>query len=810
MIQQFFRLIIRIFKRNIFSSLTNVLSIAIGMSAFILVMLWINYELSFDKFNKKGDQIYRITSEGRLFENDINDATTGSILSKALPDLFPEVQDAAALFDFGTSMMSKPDGEGFRMKTSGATASLFDIFSFSVLQGDYKSLEQPNTAFITQSAAKRIYGDESPIGKILATGMDREYKKFTITGVMADVPSNTHFTFDFLFSLPSMSFYRNATGDWLNSQNYTYVLLDKNADYTAFENKLNKYVETQIGPILKDWRNLTVEEWKAKGENWKMVLQPLSKIHLHSSLKNEAGQNGNITYIYMALSIGIFILIISLINFTNLSTVQSSARTKEITVKKVTGASRKSIMWQFIGESCTYSFLALISSLVFVRLFIPVFERNTEIQVLSEGGLTPAMYLWLILFALVTGIVAGLYPAFVVSGMSPIKVLTAKHFRKSGSRVNFKDALLVMQFTISILVIISTLAVTRQLDFLQNKKLGFKKENIVVVRQMSDLSGEQQKVFKQELEKNSHILSASFSHRIPGMNLPARSFAYPEGDELKMVAFETNPVEASFFDTYNIELTEGSFFTDDITSGKKMLLNEEAVKKYNIQDPIGKHIYYNETDYYEVVGIVKDFHYNSKRNEIRAAAFVQEPDIVWWWAPEYLSVGLAGTDMQNLVSFINAEYQKVLPGKEFTYSFFDDDYDALYKNEYQTKQLFTLFALIAISLSCLGLFGLVKYIVVTKVKEIGIRKVSGAGVADILKMLSVSYVKCVAISFVIATPVAWYAMHLWLENFAYKATLSWWIFALAGLLALGIALLTVSWLSWRAATRNPVEALRYE
>ena len=790
MIQQFLRLIIRIFKRNIFSSLTNVFGIAIGMSAFILVILWINYELSFDKFNERREQIYRITSEGKLLENEIKDATTGSILSKALPDLFPEVKKAVGMFDFGTAMMSKPGGEGFRMKVSGATASFFEVFTFPVMQGNYKSLEQPNTAFITQSAAKRVFGDENPVGKILLTGMDRENKQFTITGVMADVPSNSHFTFDFLFSLPSISFYRDATGDWMNSNIYTYVLLDKNSDYKAFESKLNEYLQTQIAPILKQWR-------KAKGESWKFNLQPLLKIHLYSALKNEAGQNGNISYIYMSLAIGLFILIISLINFTNLYTVQSSARTKEITVKKVTGATRKSIMWQFLAESCTFSFIALIFSLVFVRLFIPVFVRNTEIRILSESGITPMMYVWLVLFAILTGIIAGLYPAFIVSGMSPIKALATNYTRKVNGKLLFKDALLVLQFTISILVIIGTFAVARQLDFLQNKKLGFNKENIVVVRQMEDLSSEQQKVFKEELQKNSNILTA-------------RSFSIPEGNELKMLMLETCPVEASFFKTYNIELAEGTFFSDEVTGTKKIVLNEEAIKTYHIQNPIGKHIYYTDKDYYEVVGVVKNFHYNSKRSMIQAAAFVQEPDVEMWWSPEYLSIGIVGADNQKLISYIKSEYQKVLPGKEFVYSFFDEDYDALYKNEYQTKQLFTLFTLIAICLSCFGLFGLIKYIVITKVKEIGIRKVSGARISDILIMLSGNYIKWVTIAFVIATPIAWYAMHKWLENFAYKTTLSWWIFALAGLLALGIALLTVTFQSWKAATKNPVESLRYE
>jgi putative ABC transport system permease protein len=781
------------------------------MTAFILVMLWINYELSFDKFNEKRDHIYRVTCQGRIFENEIKDATSGSVLSKALPKIFPEVKSAVAMADFGTAMMSKPNGEGFRLKVYGATSSFFEIFSVPVIQGDYKSLDQPNTALITQSAARRVYGDENPVGKILSTGMDRENKQFTIAGVIADIPENSHFTFDFLYSLPSVSFYRNATDDWMNANVYTYLLLNKGTNQITFEGKLNGFLQTQIAQILKRWRNISITEWEAKGESLRFVLQPLTKIHLYSSLKNEAGQNGNVTYIFMAAIIGLFILIISVVNFTNLSTVQSTSRAKEIMVKKVSGASRKSIMMQFLAESILYSLLALIISIIFVNLFIPAFERHTGITILSESSITPVMYVGLIVFSIFMGVLAGLYPSFVVSKMTPLKALASKFSEKENGKILLKDALLVLQFSISILVIISTITVTRQLNFLQNKKLGFQKENIVIVRQTEDMSRTQQNLFKEKLLKNSNIKTATYSHRIPGMSLPARTCAVVEGEEVKLLMLEVCPVEASFFDTYKIKLAYGNYFSDDdAKNNKKIVLNEEAVKTYNIKDPIGNKLYYTKTDYYEIVGVVKNFHYNSKRKEIQSAGFVQEPDVEMFWSPEYLSLGVVGVDNQKLINFIKSAYHEVLPGKEFAYSFFDEDYDALYKNEYQTKQLFSIFSLIAICLSCLGLFGLVKHIVLTKIKEIGIRKVSGARTLDILLMLSGDYLRWIIIAFVIATPIAYYAMHKWLENFAYKTDLSWWIFALAGLLALGIALLTVSWQSWKAATRNPVEALRYE
>ncbi|MBN2485138.1 MAG: ABC transporter permease [Bacteroidales bacterium] len=808
---QYLQLVYRNFKKNAVSSLINVFSIAIGMTAFILVVLWIKYELSFDKYNQNIENIYRVSCEGKIFENEIKEATTGSILSKSLSQTFPEIKKATAMLDFGRAMMSTPDNEGFRLKAFGATASFFEIFSVPVLQGDYKMLDQPNTAFITESAAKRIYGDENPVGKVLSTGMDHENKPFTITGIIADIPENSHFTFEFLFSINSISFYRQASHDWLNCNVYTYLQLDNNVNYKLFEKKLNEYLQTKIAPIIEQWRNISMSEWKSNGESWHFVLQPLAKIHLHSSLKNEAGQNGNITYVYMASLIGLFILIISIINFTNLSTVQSASRSKEIMVRKVTGASRKSIMAQFLAESIFYSLLALIISLILVHLFIPVFEKRTEIKILSRSSITPLMYIGSILFAIITGFIAGFYPAFVVSRMSPVRALASKFTKKAGRKIMLKDTLLILQFTISIMVIICTIAVARQLNFLQDQKLGFNKENIIIVRAMEDMSRDQQNTFKNELLKNSKIKMAAFSHRILGMSFPARTLAIPEGNNIKLLMLEVCPVEAAFFNTYEFKLAEGTFFNDkEVGRKNKIVLNEQAVKTYNISDPIGKYLYYSETEYYEIVGVTKNFHYNSKRKDIQPAAFVQEPDVEMFWSPEYLSLRVGGGDYQRIIESIKSTYQTLIPGKEFSYSFFDDDYDALYKNEMQTKQLFSIFSIIAICLSCLGLFGIVKYVVFTKIKEIGVRKVSGAKTKNIILMFLQAYLKWILISITIASPVAWYLMHKWLENFAYKTNLSWWIFAAAGAAAVLVALLTVSWQTWRAASRNPVESLRYE
>ncbi len=811
MIQQFLRMFFRNTRKSFFSSLTNIFSIALGFTAFIIVALWVNQELSFDNYNENKDRIYRVSSRGKLFDKEIKDALSGAVFSKTIPDVFAEVENVATMFNFHKAMMTKTNGEALRLNAAGANSALFDVFSLPVLQGNYKSLDQPNTAFLTESAAKKLFGNENPVGQVISTGMDRENKKFTIAGIIKDIPENSHFQFDFLFSLQSLSFYRNPENDWINTSFYNYLLLHEGTNHKTFEAKLNKYAKGHFAPILKNWRNLSLDEWESKGESWGYTLQPLSKIHLYSSLKNEFMANGDITYVLMAVAVGLLILIISMVNFINLTTVSSMSRAKEISVKKISGATQKSIMVHFIAESCAYSFVALLLSSIFVYLLIPVFGTATGIHIFINLQSHLKLWIWSVPFSLLLGFLAGIYPAFIVSKRLPLQVLTSKANFKVGNKVFFKDLLLTAQFTIGILVIIGTISVTRQLNFLQNEKLGFEKENVLIVRQTVEMSRSQQAVFKERLLSNSMITTASFSHRIPGMELGSRSYQLHSNGELKTCLFDVCPCEADFFSTYNFELSEGNFFTDNLTEKpRSIVINEKAAKEYNIEDPVGKRLYFGKDNYYEITGVVKDFHYDSKRTEIQPAAFVQEPDVRFFWSPEYLSLNISAADKPKLLREIKGIYNEILPGKEFVYSFFDSDYDALYKKEYQTKYLFLIFSIVAVCLSCIGLFSMVKNMVQSRVKEIGVRKVNGAHSNDILKMISGGYLKWVAIAFVIACPIAYYAMNKWLEKFAYKTTLSWWIFALAGLLALGIALLTVSWQSWRAATRNPVEALRYE
>jgi putative ABC transport system permease protein len=706
--------------------------------------------------------------------------------------------------------MSKPDGEALNMHVMGSTSNIFKVFTLPIIQGDPKSLDEPNTAFVTESMAKKFFGSENPINQILSTGMDKEIKKFKIVGIIRDIPQNSHFNTDFLFSLVSCSFYRNAGEDWGNSNFYTYLVLHNNVSYKDFEGELKEYTSIKLAPIVKELRNMAYQEWLKSGEKMEFFLQPLTKIHLRSSLTSELSQNGDINYIYISLIIGLFILIISIVNFTNLTIIKSFSRIREICIRKTFGASWISIMLQFLFDSCIFSLLALLIALFLIGLGTPWFNYLSGINIPVSSLLDWNLLLCLIPFFIIIGLLSGLYPALYFSEISPVKVYVSNSNIKI-SGLFIKDLLLILQFTVTIIVIIGAIVVTRQLDFLQNQKIGFNKDNIIVVKQTDELTQLQQQILKAKILQNSSMITASYSHMLPDMGWESRNYTLNvENDQIHCV-INTCPCDAAFLDTYKFELSAGSFFQEQFSENpRKIILTERAVKEYNIPNPIGKQLFVNSKDYYEIIGIVKNFHYNSKRKEIQPAAFVQEPDRNMFWSPEFLSIRVNGLNNEKTLEYIREQWDLVLPGKEFIFSYFSKDYEIMYKSEAQTKRLLYIFSFIAISLSCFGLFSLVKYVILKRTKEIGIRKVNGAKAINVLNLLSHNYIKWVSVAYIIGCPVSWYVMRQWLNNFAYRTELSWWIFVMAGLIVFGIMLLTVSWQSWRAATRNPIEALRFE
>ena len=741
--------------------------------------------------------------------NEINSATTSKALNSALLNEFPEVETATIISNFDEALLSKPDGAAFRVKMSGINPNFFEVFSIPVVKGNVVDLDKPNTAFITLETAQKFFGEEDPVGKVLSTGMDHERKKFTIVGLVEKIPENSHFDFDMLYSNVSQSWYRQSGENWLDATFYNYVLLKPEVDYQQFEKKFNDYALSKIAIIIKNWKNMSTEEWYKSGDKIHFEFQPMRKIHLISSLDGEYKKNGNIIYVYIFLVAGILILLISVINFSNLYTIKSLHRAKETGIRKVIGAGRQTLIIQFLIESCMVCTIAFFLSLIFVFQFAYQINGLTGNQIINPNKVPWAFIVILLSVSVASGLLAGAFPSLFLSKLSPVNVLSSTS-KLNFKGVLFKDVLIVAQFAISILVILGTFVINHQLDYLQNKNLGFNKENIVVLRGTENLSWKKNHTLKQELNKLGTVKSSSSSHYIPSSDCSYYLFAYETDNNLELAVLDVLPCDHNYESVYRFEMLEGNFFDESFSKeSRKIILNETAVKSLKMENPIGRILIRSDVKY-EIIGIAKDFHYTSKQHEIRPLCFVQLPDVKEFWSPIYCSVLIDGSHVQSTVSDIKNIWQKISPGTEFNFSFFDKEYNNMYRLEIQTKKVFSIFSIIALSLSCFGLFGFVKYLIETKTKEIGIRKVNGARNQSIFVMLSKSFGKPIILALFIASPIGYFLLEKWLQRFAYRVNIEMVYFLLTGIITIGVVLITVGWLSWRAATKNPVEALRYE
>lgn len=800
---------LRSIKNNRYFSLINIVNLIVGFVCFILIAFWIKYEMSYDSFHQKVDRTYRVAFTGVLFGKEVKNAESGKGLYEALKNDFPEVETATIISNFDNSLLAKDDGVSFTVKLSGINPDFFDVFDVGVIEGDINDLSKPNTAFITQETATKFFGRENPIGKVLSTGMDREEKRFTIIGIVEKLPNNSHMDFDMLYSNASQSWYnRKNLGDWINADFINYVVLVPNTDIQVFEEKFNAFALPRIAPIIQAWQNISMEEWLSKGDKIRFVFQPIKDIHLTPLFQNEYKPSGNVVYLYIFILIGILILLISVINFSNLSTVKSLSRAKEIGVRKTFGSSRRSLIIQFLVESCFLSLIALVISLIIISLIAPYYQNFTGIEIWSESNLQYWVFISFFMIAIASGLLAGFYPAFYISKQSPIAALSFMSKPKFKG-VLFKDILIVLQFAISIMVIIGSFVISNQLNYLQNENLGFNKENILVIKNTS-LLGEKTGVLNKELQKINGVKQSSSSQFIPNLDFDDRGFQIENKSSIEKIMIDILPCDYNFQNVYQFKLVKGRFFDQSFSSeSRKIVLNQKAANALNMDNLIGKTLEYNGSKY-EIIGVVEDFHYSSKESEIPPMGMVQLPDINMFWSPKFCSVLIEGNQTQTTIAEIKKVWDNVAPGSEFNFSFFSDDYDNIYRQEMITKKLFILFSFIAISLSCFGLFGFVKYLVEARTKEIGVRKVNGASNTSIFILLSKYFTRPIILAMILAFPLAYYSAHIWLENFAYRINLQIYYFVLAGLLTVVIVFLTVGFIALRAARKNPIEALRYE
>jgi len=800
MFRNYLKIAFRNVKRHKGYAFINIAGLAIGMACCILIISFIATELSYDRFHKNSDRIYRLCLDANLGGNQIRMPINTAPSGPALIQDYPEVLDAVRLRPLQNVSIKNKDIEFFEENALYADNSIFNVFTFPMIKGNPQSaLKTAYSMVMTEDTAKRYFGDENPIGKILKVDNQFDY---SVTGIVENVPKNSHFTFDILCSFESL-YVRNreAMEEWMNFNLYTYILLQENPDPKVLENKFPALIDKHMGAVLK-----------AVGGEINFFLQPLTKIHLHSHMENEIGANSDIAYIYIFAAIALFILFIACINFMNLATARSALRAREIGIRKVIGAERKELIRQFLGESLIYSLFSLLVAVLLAHLVLPVFRslsgRDFTIDYFGMPWLIPGL-IGMILFV---GFVAGSYPALFLSSFQPVKVLKG-NLKAGAANSRFRSILVVGQFVISIGLIISTGIILNQLRYMKNKNMGFEKQNLIVVRTSAGPARESIDSIKQEFKNIPGVLNAGLTSQVPGREANVSPFV-PEGFSTNESQLMKNiDIDQDFIPTMGIEVTAGRNFSSEFgtDSSSAIIINETAARKFGWTDPIGKKIEHFSGEEIEdrtaktVVGIIKDIHMSSLHSLIMPLYINNESDDL-----DNIAIRINPNNVGGTIDKLRAKWKELYPNQSFDYYFLDDSLATLYESEGRLSQIFSSFTLFAIFIACLGLFGMASFTAEQRTKEIGIRKVLGASVSGVVVLLAKDFLKLVLLANIISWPIAYFAMKKWTQGFAYQAETGVWMFVITGVLAVVIALLTVSFQSIRAALSHPINAIKYE
>jgi len=797
--------------RNLFKhkgySLINIAGLAIGMASCLLILLFVRHELSYDNFNEKADRIYRVAGSYRYGGRDFEIAVNPAALAEVMIKDYPEVIDAVRFFGFGDYIIQHKDNSFKETRVSFTDSSFFTIFSVPLLKGDPETaLASPNMLVLSQNTAKKYFGEEDPIGKTLKIDNEKDYE---VTGIFQEIPDNSHFHFDLLLSLSSIPVSKDKT--WISQNLQTYILLHEKADFRGLEAKLPELVMKYMAPQFEAVLGTSIEKLAAEGElRAELYLQPLKKIHLHSDLLGEMEPTSDIKYVYIFSAIALFILIIASINFMNLSTARAAGRAREVGVRKVLGSYRKQLIGQFLTESMVLSLISMITAILLVWLALPLFNSlSGKVLPLSNLGQGP-MLLALILMTSLTGFFAGSYPAFFISAFRPANVLKGQ--MSSGIKVKLiRRGLVVFQFMASIILIIGTFIVYKQLNYIQNKKLGFNKEQVLILEN-TYLLKKQTETFKNEVLAYPQILSASVSGFLPVPSDFNQSAVFPEGeiDNENSTSMQIWRVDDDYIETLGMNIVEGRDFSREYSTDKEaVVINQEVARHFGWDKPLGKRLatalsLMGGTKLYTVIGVVEDFHFESLRNNIGPLIMLLQP------STSRISFRMKTDDISGTIGLIRKKWREFLPNQPFEYSFLDEAFDSMYRSEQRIGKIFGIFAALAVFIGCLGLFGLAAFTAEQRTKEIGIRKVLGATAPKIIRLLVKEFITLIALANVIAWPIAYLVMKGWLKDFAYQTPVQIWIFPAAGLFTLLIALFTVSSQAIKAALTNPVDSIKYE
>ncbi|MEP7278528.1 MAG: ABC transporter permease [Bacteroidota bacterium] len=801
MIKNYFKIAWRnLLKRKAFSFI-NIFGLSIGISVCFIILLFVLDELSYDRFNVHADRIVRVVFQASINGGKISEAIIMPPVAQALKNEYPEVEEATRLRRFPRPAVVYNNKHFKEADFAEVDPNFFTVFTILFLKGDAKTaLLQPNGLVITDEMAHTYFGKEEPIGKtLLFYGKDL----FTVTGVIEKIPANSHFHFDMLGTLTGLDEAKEST--WMDSNFYTYLLLKKGTDYKKLEAKLPAMVEKYMGPQIQQAMSMSLSQFRTKGNELGFTLQPLTSIHLHPITTTEMEPAGEIKYVYIFGAIAVFMLLIASFNFINLSTAGASKRAKEVGIRKVLGSGKSALVKQFLIESVLLSFIALLISWVLIQGAIPVFNSLSGKHL--DGGLDIKSLLVLSTLALLVGILAGLYPAFFLSSFKPIATLKGRIGAGTKSS-GLRSGLVVFQFFISVSLVIGTIVVYQQMKFIQHIKLGYDKEQLLVLPN-SWVLGKNEAIFRDQLLKDSRVANVTISGYKPaGPSNNNNSLAYPEGKDNQMMRTLEYKVDDRYLPTLGIQLAAGRNFSPDFpTDSSAMLINEAAARAFGWGNTaVGKRIVRQNGDrgkvyVYTVIGIVKDFHFQSLHEAITPLLMVLEPG-------SGLIVKIKTDDIANLLASMKQQWAGFNTEEPFTYAFMDDLYNKTYSAEQKTGRILYIFTLLTILVASMGLFGLATYTAEQRSKEIGIRKVLGASVSQITQLLSKDFLKLVLLGCLIAFPLSWWAMHKWLQDFAYRIEIHLWVFVLAAITALLIALLTVSIKAVKAAVVNPVKSLR--
>ena len=805
MLKNYFKIAFRNLLRNKLYSSINLTGLAIGLAACLMIWLWVQDEMSYDRFHTNAERIYRVERKFDFRDMHGQAPITGGTYGPALVSDYPEIENHVRLH---RNELSIKDHRNIFHKTQLIVSdnSIFEIFDFHLESGDPKTaLTQPKSMVLTRENAIKYLGTEDAIGKFLTVDWSGTLADFQITGILEEIPHNSHVQFDVLASISSYP--PEQLNTWFNNFLYTHVLVKEGTDIEALQDKfsgfLTKYMAADLVKIIGPEIDVN--------DVFQLKLVSLLDIHLHPAQEFEIEPQGSMTSIYIFSAIAVLILIIACINFMNLSTARANKRAREVGIRKTVGAHKRQLRGQFLGESVLLAFIALVLAVLLIRLFLSVFNSISG-KLLSLSMLFQ-MSNWIILIgiALAAGLLAGLYPAFYLTRFDAAKVLKGGAQSGTGKSV-FRRSMAVLQFVISITLIIGTLVIFRQMDYIQKKSLGFDKENVIILPAESNQVRQNAEAFRNTLKEDTRIKSVAVSSNVPGSSMFSDT-TYKRGDTDEIFPLIFMETDYEFVDTYGFDVTHGRRFSKEFSTDidGAIMVNQAAAREigYTPEEAVGKKLlrFMSLTEFKEltIVGVVENFHFKSLHRIIEPCLLELNPENF-----DTISIRIMPGDFRGTIGFIQQKWGEIFPGEQFEYSFLDSRIDLLYKSEGRMRSIFLIFAILSIFVACLGLFGLATFTAEERTKEIGVRKVMGATAANIVLLLCKEFAKWVLVANVVAWPVAYFIMSKWLQNFAYQTSVGLWPFVLSAVLALLIALFTVSYQSIKAAITDPVECLRYE